>query len=309
MIKDVNDKNKVCVSETVDIIQEIPLKSIAPNPSQPQKNSKENENTKLPDSTPQRTKTIFVPIELLEICESNPRKHDVILNIEGLKESIKREQGVTEPIHVWFDDKVKKYMIIAGQRRFLASKDILKEIECIFHLDIHSIDDAKKWCRREYGYREDLHPLDKLKIAEDLTEQYGSLRNGCQAEGLPYETYKKWYSLRRLSDDIKTKMGNGSPQPGLKELVEISRLPPSKQLETLETFKISKIKNLQTLVDDEAADVTCVTSSDHSEVKVESLVVWQVIHQKDGVLKDTIQANELIPAYVKDLKILRRFSL
>ena len=74
-------------------------------------------------------RVLEVPIELIEINPNQPRKHFDSDAITELSESI-RESGLLQPIIV--QQSGEKYVIIAGERRYRASKQAgLSAIPCI----------------------------------------------------------------------------------------------------------------------------------------------------------------------------------
>ena len=179
-----------------------------------------------------KTETIVLPLGDLFVSEANVRKHGV--SKDRLSETIAKEGFKDYPIHVYLDKKGEegqgenKYGIMDGQHRYYGSLAAgIKELECILHLDIQSLEDAKQWCRREICYGEDILPIDKMKIAIDLARQYGSVRKGCEKEGLPYERLKHWYRLRKVNPTIP-KMGHSAPS--LRDLVRIAKYPYEEQL-------------------------------------------------------------------------------
>jgi len=174
-----------------------------------------------------------IPIEKLVVSKANVRKHGIKRG--RLKASIEKD-GILEPLHVWYNPETGLYEIMQGQHRYYGALEAgIREIECVVHLDIQSLEDAKRWCRKQICLQEDIHPLDKLQIALDLKEQYGSLRKGCEEEGLPYPKLADWYSLRKLSPEVKNALLGISDGPKLnlplRKLKEIARFPKEKQLE------------------------------------------------------------------------------
>ena len=181
-----------------------------------------------------KTRVEIISTEKLVVSEANVRKHGIDPN--RLKPSIEKEGGILEPIHVWHNSEKDVYEIMQGQHRYLGAKGVgITELECIVHLDIETLEEAKKWCRKQACLQQDLDPLDKLQIALDLKEAYGSLRKGCEEEGLSYSKLSDWYSLRKLSTEVKEYISNkisDSPKLNLplRKLKEIARLPKEKQL-------------------------------------------------------------------------------
>jgi len=194
-----------------------------------------------------KTEVKIVPISKLVVSEANVRKQGI--EKERLKVSIEKE-GVLEPIHVWYNSETDLYEIMQGQHRYYGALAAgIKELECVVHLTIQNVEDAKKWCRKQACLQEDLYPLDKLQIALDLKEKYGSLLKGCREEGLPYPKLSDWHSLRKLSPDVKNAVSteiSDSPKLHLplRKLKEIARFPKEKQLEIAR--KIEHMDDIET---------------------------------------------------------------
>lgn len=109
-------------------------------------------------------------IKVIEIepNKEQPRKHFDSESLEDLAKSIKR-YGVIQPIIV--NKKDKYYMIVAGERRWRASKIAgLTEIPCI----VRDNDERKN---REIALieniqREDLNPIEKARGFKQLLDEY-----------------------------------------------------------------------------------------------------------------------------------------
>lgn len=195
----------------------------------------------------QKTRIEIVPIEKLVVSEANVRKHGV--DKDRLRVSIEKE-GILEPIHVWYNSETGLYEIMQGQHRYYGALEAgIQELECVVHLTIHNLEDAKKWCRKQACLQEDLDALDKLQIALDLKEEYGSLKRGCEEEGLSYSKLSDWYSLRKLSTEVReaiSKEISDSPKLDLplRKLKEVARFPREEQLDIAKT--IEHMNNIET---------------------------------------------------------------
>lgn len=109
-----------------------------------------------------------IDIELIERNENQPRSEFDNKTLEGLAKSIE-EIGVIQPIVI--KPNGDKYMIIAGERRYRASKLAgLKKIPAIIK-NIEEID-ADKIALIENIQREDLNPLDEAISYKNLMEKY-----------------------------------------------------------------------------------------------------------------------------------------
>lgn len=107
--------------------------------------------------------TSFQDIDITALTESpwNPRKHYDQAKLEELAASI-REKGVIEPLVVRANGKPGAFEILAGSRRFRASKIAgLTSLPAV----VRVIDDtaALELAVIENGQREDVHPLDEAE--------------------------------------------------------------------------------------------------------------------------------------------------
>jgi len=166
----------------------------------------------------------LVRLIALDKIEPNPRQaRNELGDIEELMSSIK-SKGILEPIIV--RPRGDKYEIIAGERRFVASRNIgLKEIPCI-EMSV-SDNEAMEISLIENLQRKDLdifEEADGLKVLMDMYE----------------------YSHGQISDKI------GKARSTITEIINISRIPPAVrklcQTHALDKnrsllIEISKLKN------------------------------------------------------------------
>jgi ParB/RepB/Spo0J family partition protein len=188
-----------------------------------------------------KTTIEVIAMEKLAVSDANVRKQ--VTDKHRLKESISKE-GVLEPIHVWKNQESGIYEIMQGQHRYHGALDAkLKELECIIHLNIQSLEDAKKWCRKQVCLQEDLGPLDKAQIAIDLEHEYGSLLEGCKQENLSYTKLSDWFSLRKLCPEVRQAIAQPEISDGpkldlsFKDLKEISRFSQDRQMEVAKSIQ------------------------------------------------------------------------
>lgn len=127
-------------------------------------------NSLIPDinSENDESRVVRIPIKDIKARHDQPRKNFDPKSLEGLAQSIK-QYGLLNPIVLTKKDD--KYEIVAGERRYRASKLLgLEKIEAIVKniekkdLDILSI--------VENIQREDLSALEEAKAYQDLAENY-----------------------------------------------------------------------------------------------------------------------------------------
>jgi ParB family transcriptional regulator, chromosome partitioning protein len=113
-------------------------------------------------------KLFNIPLSMIIEDKNQPRKHFDKEGIEELAKSIK-EQGLINPITVRPINN--KYKIIAGERRFLASRKAgLTDIPSIVR-DVEEID-VRVLSLIENLQREDLSDVDKGEAVKELKEKY-----------------------------------------------------------------------------------------------------------------------------------------
>jgi ParB family chromosome partitioning protein len=160
----------------------------------------------------------------LDRIEPNPRQaRNELGNIEELMASIK-SKGILEPIIV--RPRADKYEIIAGERRFVASKNIgLKEIACI-EMSVND-NEAMEISLIENLQRKDLDTFEEADGLKALMDMYE-------------------YSHGQISDKI------GKARSTITEIINISRIPAAVrklcQTHSLDKnrsmlIEVSKLKN------------------------------------------------------------------
>src|SRR5947207_1459369 len=112
-----------------------------------------------------------ISLDDLVIGKGQVRTKDIQKGIDELAESI-RVQGLLEPIVVSESSKKGKYEILAGQRRFLACKELgMKTIEAVVRNkkdDTH----AKVISLTENLLRRDITQKEKIDACTDLYKKY-----------------------------------------------------------------------------------------------------------------------------------------
>lgn len=129
--------------------------------------------------------------------------------IDELAESI-RVIGLLEPIVVTPADKPGKYEILTGQRRFLAHKKLGKKtILAIVRTD--KIDEglAKGISVTENVMRVDLTKKELIDACTSLFKKYGSIKDVCDATGLPYSKVSLYVKYDRLIPKLKELVDEG----------------------------------------------------------------------------------------------------
>ena len=129
--------------------------------------------------------------------------------IDELAESI-RVLGLLEPIVVTPAAKEGKYEILTGQRRFLAHKRLDKKtILAIVRTDDINEGLAKGISVTENVMRLDLTTKELIDGCTSLFKKYGSIKDVCDATGLPYRKVRLYVKYDRLMPKLKKLVNDG----------------------------------------------------------------------------------------------------
>lgn len=167
-----------------------------------------------------------VPLTALRIAGANTRKDTSAgqedSGIAGLAQSI-RQQGLLNPLTVRpLGDGT--YEIVAGQRRYLACKQLELTTVPVIVRDQLSDTSAVALSLIENVQRADMHPLDKAKAYQDLREQYkGNLRDVADATGVTLPTIQRYLDLLKLPPEIQEEVGTGQGTAGVGAMSTLAR--------------------------------------------------------------------------------------
>jgi len=144
--------------------------------------------------------------------------------IERLAESI-RDKGQLSPIRVRWSEDLSKWIIIAGERRWRATKHAgLPTIECYFHEGELSRSDVLEQQLIENLLREDLKPIEEAKAFSALIEMNGwTGKQVAEALRIPESKVSRTLALLRLPEDIQDQVEAGTL--AARSAYEISRIP------------------------------------------------------------------------------------
>lgn len=150
-----------------------------------------------------------IPLEDLVIGKGQVRTK-VGEGIDELAESI-RVMGLLEPIVVTPSNKEGKYEILTGQRRFLAHKK-LKKKAILAVIRSEKVDEAlaKGISVTENVMRLDLTRRELIDACTSLYKRYGSLKDVCEATGLPLSKVRDYVKYDRLIPALKKLVDEGS---------------------------------------------------------------------------------------------------
>ena len=171
-------------------------------------------------------------LDEIDISEFNTRKDlgagTEEASLDDLANSIS-EKGLLNPIMVR-KSKNGKYDLIAGQRRFLASKKIgLNTIPAIIRNELNDTD-ATIISLIENVQRADMNPLDKAKAYQIIYEKYNDYSKVAQETGVSVPTIKKYLTLLNLSSTLQDKLTTSDGPTGIGALSKLAEtFSPSEQ--------------------------------------------------------------------------------
>ena len=142
----------------------------------------------------------MIPVGDLQPNPSQPRQE--IGDLQGLTDSV-REKGVLEPLLVRFMPESGKYMIISGERRYLAARAAgLGELPCIEK----DVSDAEtlELALIENLQRKDLTPFEEADGVQALAGRFGLTHEEIAKKvGKSRPSITELLSLRSIPDEIK----------------------------------------------------------------------------------------------------------
>lgn len=122
-----------------------------------------------------------------------------------------RDKGQLAPIRVRWSDDLHKWVIIAGERRWRATKLAgLPTIECYFHAGELSHAETLEQQLIENLLREDLKPLEEVKAYQSLMDLHGwNGKQVSEALHIPASQVSRALALLRLPKDIRRRVDAG----------------------------------------------------------------------------------------------------
>ena len=194
---------------------------------------------------------VSIPVEKIEVGPSQARTRKVEKEIDELAESMKR-WGLIHPITVHCEDD--KYVVIAGQRRLLAAKQL--GWSAISAEIVERPEDpitAKAFSLSETFVRSDLPDPDIIDACVAFYHRYGDVRVVAQELGLSSKKVKKYLKLERLPSELQQLVTDKKVE--LNEALkaaDASELPDG----TVDTEKAKTIAlGLKTLTSDQKKEV------------------------------------------------------
>ena len=143
-----------------------------------------------------------IPISRIKRNPHQPRKHFDSKSLDGLSASIK-ERGVVTPITVRFINN--QYILIAGERRFRASKLAKKKNIPAYILEVIEESEMMEVALIENIQRENLNPIEESEAFAILQSKFNLSQDQiAKSVGKNRSTITNSLRLLQLPNDIKT---------------------------------------------------------------------------------------------------------
>ncbi len=187
--------------------------------------------------------TRAIPLHLIKISGANIRKDmdagNEDTSLEDLAQSI-LQHGLLNPVTVRTLPS-GQYELVAGQRRFLACRQLgLPTIAAIVRDDLDD-STATVVSLIENVQRADASPLDKARAYQALYTQYGDYARVARATSVSVSTIRRYLSLLKLDPAIRPKLTTSDGPAGIGTLSKLAETTPQAQqaqvLQAIDGFK------------------------------------------------------------------------
>jgi ParB family transcriptional regulator, chromosome partitioning protein len=150
-----------------------------------------------------------IPVDQLTVSRHQVRTRQVRKDLEQLVENI-RVHGQLEPILVCPNGEPDRYEIIAGQRRWLAMKELgYRRIRAAVLAERVDEETARALSISENLVRHDVDSKDMIDACTKLYHRYGTVRAVAQDTGLPYHKVQSYVKFDRLRPELKRQVESG----------------------------------------------------------------------------------------------------
>ncbi len=142
---------------------------------------------------------------------AQPRREYDEESIIRLAESL-RTKGQLHPIHVRWSDESQKWVIISGERRWLACRQAgLATIDCCFHEQPLTSPQILELQLIENLLREDLRPVEEARAFQSLLDLHGwTGKQLAAALHLPASKISRSLALLDLPDELQNQVESGT---------------------------------------------------------------------------------------------------
>ncbi len=192
---------------------------------------------------------VHLNVEALSPNEHQPRHHFDQAALEELAASIK-SQGLIQPVLVRPLGEQGKYEIVAGERRWRASRMAgLRSIDCI----VRQLDDSESMAIAliENLQREDLNPMEEARALSQIKDHFEITQDELADKiGKSRPAVTNSLRLLRLPDAVQTMLENGNLSAGharallglseTSDMEDVARIVIEKKLNVRATEKLIK---------------------------------------------------------------------
>ena len=165
-----------------------------------------------------------IELSAIRVSDSNARKNlDAGTedgNITDLANSIK-EQGLLSPVIVRSASD-GRYDLVAGQRRFLAYRQLGKSTISAMIRDDLDDGDATVVSLVENVHRAEMHPIDKAKAYQRILQKHGSVERVAKETGVTVPTVRRYLRLLNLASPIRNLMTTADGPAGVGTLSKLA---------------------------------------------------------------------------------------
>ena len=169
--------------------------------------------------------TMEIPLTSITVSDLNTRKDlkagTEDTSLEDLTDSI-REHGLLNPV-IAMNGPGSTYELIAGQRRFLACKELgWNTITAVIRNDLDSTD-ALTISLVENVHRADMSPVDKARAYQALYSRYQDYGRVAQQTGVSVPTVRRYLSLLNLAPSIQKRVSTADGPVGVGTLSNVAK--------------------------------------------------------------------------------------
>ena len=239
-----------------------------------------------------------IPINKIEINRSLSRIRKVTEDLGGLTKSI-QNVGLLQPIIV-YQKEDGKYELIAGQRRFLAVKELgWENIKVEIIEKPENLYKAKMISLIENTVRKAMVDLDAIDAATEIYEKYGSLKVVSEVTGLEYNTLRKYIKFNRLPKEVQLAVKNDEIDIN-SALTAVDAL----QWDNGEVEEGKKVLSLAKLLQEKRMDRSKIMGIG-KEAKIDpSRDIDKIISKADNI-KEVVYKIQLLP---EDSELLKKYA-
>jgi len=212
-----------------------------------------------------------LPIDDLVVDRFQVRKSNLSEGLEELAASIEK-WGLLQPIIVCPSERnPEKWEIIAGQRRFLATKKVLKRQTIMAGVldETPAIEDGLALSASENVVRLDMTRKDLIDLCAALYKRYGTIRDVVEETKLPYPIVRRYIRYDGLPDQLKKKVDDKELNVDLAMKIQDA----STRGRQFDERRAEELEKSLKKVDDTLQRKILILSKKHLDAPVEKIVV------------------------------------